>query len=233
MYAHRHITIIIPALNEARAVGRVIDAIPEFIDRVIVVDNGSEDETAHVAKRHGADVVFEPARGYGSACLAGIAALDETDIVAFIDGDFSDYPDDLKEVIEPVALGEMDLAIGSRSRSRSGLLWHQYWGNKLACAFIRLIHGHRFEDFGPMRCIRWSTLKALHMEDRDFGWTSEMQIKAARSGFLVTEVPVRYRKGLGKSKVSGTVKGSLLAGYKIIYWTVRLLFYRQNQADRI
>ena len=235
MFNHQHITLIIPALNEADAIGRVIDDVPNCIDRIIVVDNGSTDDTAKIARAHGADVVTEAKRGYGSACLAGLEAVGKTDLVGFVDSDYSDFPADLSKVIAPVANGMADLSIGCRingRQSKGGLLWHQYWGNRLACACIRLVHGYRFSDFGPMRCIRWNKLKRLAMEDQDYGWTSEMQIKAARAGLNLVEVPVRYRERLGHSKISGTLKGSVLAGYKIIYWVVRLRFTVTPRVDQ-
>jgi len=222
MFLDQLITVIIPALNEQEAVGKVIRELPEFIDQIIVVDNGSIDQTSRVAREAGAAVIYESKKGYGSACQAGIAAIQETDIVAFMDGDYSDYPGEIIQLIEPVARGAAALAIGSRKNSRSSLPNHQQWGNKFACYLIRLLHGYSFEDLGPMRCLRYELLKDINMSDPDFGWTAEMQLKVSAMGQKIIQIPVNYRNRIGTSKISGTVKGSILAGYKILWWTVRL-----------
>ena len=237
MIAGKHITLIIPVLNEATAIGRVIADIPDVIDHVIVVDNGSDDNTDRIARSFGATVVYEKNQGYGGACLAGIRAVEqhchtdhepdhETDLIAFMDGDYSDYPKDLLSVVEPVACGRYQFAIGCRQNTATNyadLPLHQRWGNWLACCFIWLLHGYVFNDLGPMRCISLKLLASLQMSDTNYGWTTEMQLKTAILGVSILQVPVRYRRRIGKSKISGTVTGSLKAGYKIMYWTIRLL----------
>ncbi|GIX07023.1 MAG: glycosyl hydrolase [Candidatus Poribacteria bacterium] len=220
--------VIIPALNEEASIGKVLAAIPEgWVDRVIVVDNGSTDRTAEIARSWGATVVREPQRGYGSACLAGIAALPpEVEIVVFLDADFSDDPSELPRLLEPILRGEADLVIGSRvlGRREPGALAPQArWGNWLATRLIRLRWGVSFTDLGPFRAVRRETLNRLQMQDRTYGWTVEMQAKAAALRVPCREVPVSYRRRIGKSKITGTVKGTLLAGVKILgtigyYW---------------
>jgi len=213
------ISVIIPAVDEERSIGKVISEIPAWVDEVIVVDNGSEDETADVAQSAGAKVLFEPRRGYGRACLTGIANLDNPDIVVFLDGDYSDYPGEMPSLVDPVINGSADLVIGSRvlGQAQKGALSPQArFGNWLACKLIRLFWKVRFTDLGPFRAICLSTLKALDMKDPNYGWTVEMQIKAAQRGVRVIEVPVSYRKRIGKSKVSGTIRGVVLAGTKIL-----------------
>jgi len=216
------IAVVIPALNEALSVGRVIDAIPPWVDDVVVADNGSTDGTADVARRCGARVVTEPRRGYGSACLAGIAALSRPDIVVFLDADFSDHPEEMPQLVDPILDGQADMVIGSRTRGHANpgaLTLQARFGNGLACALMRLFWGRRHTDLGPFRAIRSSTLESLHMRDRNYGWTVEMQIKALVCGARVREVPVSYRKRIGRSKVSGTVRGVIGAGTKIL-WTI-------------
>jgi rSAM/selenodomain-associated transferase 2/rSAM/selenodomain-associated transferase 1 len=218
------ISVVIPALNEANAIGRVLEAIPRWVDEVVVVDNGSIDRTAAVAAEHGARVVAEPRRGYGSACLAGIAALDAPDIVVFLDADFSDHPDEMARLIDPILEGRAELAIGSRVRGErepGALTLQARFGNWLACWLMQLFWGVRHTDLGPFRAIRFTTLRRLHMDDRDFGWTVEMQVKAAALSIRVTEVPVSYRRRIGASKISGTVRGVILAGAKILYTIFR------------
>ena len=223
--------VVIPAYNEAGSIHRVVEAIPKNIASVIiVVNNGSTDNTAAVARDAGALVVDEPRRGYGQACLAGIAASRQhtptPDIVVFIDGDFSDYPEEMVMLIKPIVDDEADLVIGSRTlgqREKGAMTIQQTFGNWLATALIRLFFGVRFTDLGPFRAIRGSTLNALGMRDTTYGWTVEMQIKAAKQKLRVLEVPVRYRRRIGKSKISGTLKGTLLAGYKILFTVFRYI----------
>jgi glycosyltransferase involved in cell wall biosynthesis len=213
------ISVIIPAVDEELSIGKVIAEIPGWVDEIIVVDNGSEDKTADVAQSAGAKVLFEPRRGYGCACLTGIAKLDNPDIVVFLDGDYSDYPGEMSSLVDPVINGSADLVIGSRvlGQAQEGALSPQArFGNWLACKLIRLFWKIRFTDLGPFRAIRFSTLNELDMRDRNYGWTVEMQIKAAQRGQRALEVPVSYRKRIGKSKVSGTVRGVVLAGTKIL-----------------
>ena len=221
------VTVVIPALNEAASIGRVLKEIPRSIDRVIVVDNGSDDDTAAVARAFGASVVSEPRTGYGTACQAGIKAAGEEgcDLIAFMDADYSDYPADLEKVIKPVAEGRADLVIGVRvapPHQPPPLPPHQRFGNWLICRVIRSVYGIPCTDLGPMRCIRRTALERLQMVDRDYGWTVEMQLKAARMGLRVIETPVRYRKRIGTSKISGTIRGTLGAAGKIFYWIVKL-----------
>ena len=219
------VAVVIPALNESASVPKVIDSIPRNrVCEIIVVDNGSTDDTAGAARRAGARVVIEPRRGYGSACLAGIAALAcrPPDIVVFLDADFSDHPGELPLLLAPIDEGRADLVIGSRAmgrRERGSLMPQARFGNWLATRLIRLFSGVRFTDLGPFRAIRYESLKALRMRDADFGWTVEMQMKAALTELRIAEVPVSYRKRIGTSKITGTVSGSLLAGAKIL-WTI-------------
>ncbi|HXE76273.1 MAG TPA: glycosyltransferase family 2 protein [Candidatus Xenobia bacterium] len=218
------IALVIPALNEEQAIAQVLDGLPRrLFARVVVVDNGSTDATAAGARAHGAEVVPEPRRGYGQACLAGLAALGrDPDVIVFMDGDGSDLPAEVELLLEPIRRNEADLVIGSRALGKAepgSLTWAQRWGNRLSVALIRLLFGHRYTDLGPFRAIRRESLEALAMRDTNFGWTVEMQVKAVKHGLRVQEVPVSYRPRLGHSKISGTVSGVLRAGTKII-WTI-------------
>lgn len=223
------IAVIIPAFNEENAIGKVLQDIPwEVVHEVIVCNNGSRDRTAEEARRHRATVVDEPSQGYGSACLKGIAYLrakpasEQPEIVVFMDADYSDYPQELIEVIAPITLQQADLVIGSRAMGNlqpGSMTIPQVFGNWLATRLIKLFYGVPFTDLGPFRAIRWSSLQELEMQDRTYGWTVEMQVKAAKKKFKCVEVPVSYRPRIGHSKVSGTVKGTILAGYKIL-WTI-------------
>ena len=221
------ISIIIPAYNEESSIGLVLDALPqEKLHEIIVVDNGSTDATARVAQEHGARVVKEPRKGYGSACLKGIDELDAPDIVVFIDGDFSDFPEEIVLLIGPIETGEKDFVLGSRMilpKSQSALLPQARYGNRLAVFLIKLFFKHEFTDLGPFRAIRYSSLMSIGMKDMDFGWTVEMQIKAVRNGLRIREVPVNYRKRIGISKITGTVLGTFRAGIKIIYTIFKYL----------
>lgn len=226
------IGVIIPAFNEEQSIGLVINAIPEELSKIVVVgNNGSTDQTAAVARKAGAVVVDESRKGYGNACLAGMAYLKtlETppEIVVFLDGDFSDFPGEMTNLIRPIAENEVDLVIGSRvlgNRENGALLAHQRFGNWLAVSMLNWLYRYRFTDLGPFRAIRYDRLMQLDMQDRNFGWTVEMQVKAAKHGLKCTEVPVSYRKRVGTSKVSGTIKGSVMAGYKIIGTILREKF---------
>lgn len=219
------LAVIIPALNEERALPRVLADLPrDRLEEIVVVDNGSSDRTAAVARAGGASVLREARRGYGWACLAGIAHLraSQPDIVVFVDADYSDHPDELPTLIAPIVSGEYDMVIGSRTRGGAqpgALLPHARFGNSLATLLIRLLYGFRYTDLGPFRALRFRSLLELGMMDRSYGWTVEMQIKAIQHGLRITEVPVRYRRRIGVSKVSGTLKGTLLAGSAIL-WTV-------------
>ena len=221
------ISIIIPAYNEESSIGLVLDALPqEKIHEIIVVDNGSTDATARVAQEHGARVVKEPKKGYGSACRKGIDELDAPDIVVFIDGDFSDFPEEIVLLIGPIEAGEKDFVLGSRMifpKSQLALLPQARYGNRLAILLIKLFFKYEFTDLGPFRAIRYSSLISLGMQDRDFGWTVEMQIKALRNGLRIHEVPVNYRKRVGISKITGTLSGAIRAGTKIIYTIFKYL----------
>jgi rSAM/selenodomain-associated transferase 2/rSAM/selenodomain-associated transferase 1 len=215
----KKVAVVIPAFNEESAIGKVLAAIPAWVDDVVVVDNGSTDRTADIARECGARVIPESRRGYGYACLAGIASLDDPDVVVFLDGDYSDYPEEISLLMEPITRDQADMVIGSRTagqRERGALTPQALLGNWLACTLIRLIWNVSYTDLGPFRAIRYSALKRLSMRDRTYGWTVEMQIKAARDGLRIREVPVSYRKRIGKSKVSGTVRGVVGAGFKII-----------------
>ena len=216
------VAVVIPAFNEAASLPAVLGDLPRaLVDRVVVVDNGSTDATAAVASAAGATVVPEPRRGYGSACLAGLAALRPLDpeIVVFLDADYSDHPDELPQLLAPILAGEADLVIGSRTRGRrepGAMFPQQRFGGWLACRLIHWLYRFRYTDLGPFRAIRGPALWGLEMRDPDYGWTVEMQIKALRRGLRITEVPVSYRKRIGRSKIAGTVSGTLGAGYKIL-----------------
>lgn len=220
------IDVVIPALNEEASLPLVLAALPHPpVRRVVVADNGSKDGTARVAREGGAIVVPAERRGYGSACLAALDHLrhhDPPDVVVFVDADFSDHPEELPRLVAPILAGEADLVIGSRvlgNREPGALLPQARAGNLVACLLIRLLYRHRFTDLGPFRAIRWDALERLGMADPNFGWTAEMQVKALRHGLQATEVPVSYRKRVGVSKITGTISGTVRAGYKIL-WTV-------------
>ena len=222
MHHNLKISVIIPALNEEESIGQVLNDIPgEIVEEVIVVDNGSNDDTVTVANSLGARVIREPLKGYGAACLKGISMLkQDTDIVVFLDADYSDYPQDLHTVVKPIVTGKAEMVIGSRmsgTREKGALLPQAVFGNKLATFLIRLFWGFKYTDLGPFRAIKYKDLLALNMMDKNFGWTVEMQIKALKKGLKIVEVPVRYRKRIGKSKITGTFSGTVRAGVKIIY----------------
>lgn len=214
------VDVVIPALDEQAAIAGVVTAILPFVRRVVVVDNGSKDHTARVAASVGAVVVHEPVRGYGSACLKGIEKLKENppEVVLFLDGDGSDVPSEAVAILEQIRNGN-DLVIGSRMTGNlqpDSMTWPARFGNWLAPGLIRLVWGVKFTDLGPFRAIRWEALTRIAMQDRGYGWTVEMQIKAARMGLRCTEVPVSYRRRIGQSKISGTVKGCVGAGVVIL-----------------
>ena len=222
--------VIIPAFNEENSVGKVIDALPkEWVQEIIVVNNNSNDRTEEVARSAGATVLREEEQGYGAACLKGMEYIasksseEQPELLAFIDADFSDYPEELPLLIRRLEEG-YDLVIGSRAlgkKEKGAMMPHQRFGNWLATFLIRYLFGVRFTDLGPFRVIRYDKLLALEMKDRNYGWTVEMQVKAAKMKLRCSEVAVSYRKRIGKSKVTGTVKGSLGAGYKIIYTIIK------------
>ena len=218
------VDVIIPAFNEEEAVGHVVRDIPkELVREVVVVNNASSDRTRQRAEEAGATVLDQPLRGYGNACLMGIAHLRDKerrpDVVVFLDGDHSDHPEELPRLLAPIAEDQADLVIGSRAlgtRERGSMTPQQVFGNRLACTLMRWLYGVHYTDLGPFRAIRWEALERLGMQDRNYGWTVEMQVKAARQRLPYAEVPVDYRRRIGFSKVSGTVKGTIMAGYKII-----------------
>jgi glycosyltransferase involved in cell wall biosynthesis len=220
------IDVVSPVFNEAESLPLVLADVPRPpVRRVVVADNNSSDGSADVARAHGAVVVPAPVQGYGSACLAALdwlRANDPPDVVVFLDADYSDHPEELPRVVAPIVRGEADVVIGTRVlgvREPGALLPQARAGNFVACLMIRLLYGHRYTDLGPFRAVTWSALEAVGMRDPDFGWTAELQVKALRHGLEVTEVPVSYRKRVGVSKITGTVKGTVRAGYKIL-WTV-------------
>lgn len=218
------IDVIIPAYNEEKSIPKVIAEIPNVVRHIVVANNNSTDRTGEVAKSAGAVVVFEPQKGYGKACLTAMHWIKsqeiQPDIVVFLDGDYSDYPEEMLGLIQPVLDGKADMVIGSRAlgeRESGSMTFPQVFGNWLATTMMKYMQGAKFSDLGPFRAIVWSKLLDLKMVDQNFGWTIEMQIKAHKSGLRYTEVPVNYRKRIGVSKVSGTVKGVFGAGYKIIF----------------
>lgn len=226
--------LVMPAFDEEQALPLVLAEVPRAaLARLVVVDNGSRDGTARVAAQGGAEVVAEPRRGYGQACLAGIErlltrpapdgepALEDADVIVFLDADHSDYPAELPSLVAPIARGEAQLVIGSRvlgGADMRALLPQAWFGNRLACFLMRVLFGARYTDLGPFRAIRVDALRRLAMRDTDFGWTVEMQLKAKSFGLRVCEVPVRYRTRVGKSKITGTLGGTLRAGWKILGW---------------
>lgn len=217
--------VIIPAFNEARAIGHVIGDIPDdLVDEVVVVNNASTDETERNARAAGATVLTEPRQGYGYACLRGIAyaKTKAPDVVVFLDGDYSDHPDEMPRLVDPIRQGNADFVLGSRIRGETepgAMLPQARIGNRLACALMRWIWGADYTDLGPFRAIRFRDLLALDMQDTTFGWTIEMQIKAVRAGLRIREVPVSYRKRVGVSKITGTLSGTVKASAKIL-WTI-------------
>jgi len=213
------VKVVIPAQNEERAIEKVISEIPDWVSEIIIADNGSTDNTAQVAKDHGATVISVPEAGYGRACMGGIAAAGEYDIIVFLDGDASDYPEDMSLLVQPIRDGEADMVIGSRvlgKLEKGSLTPQQRFGNSLACWLMKLIWKHRYTDLGPFRAISREGLEKLNMEAPTFGWTVEMQIRALKQGLRCQDAPVRYRKRIGKSKISGTVKGVIMAGVYIL-----------------
>lgn len=228
-----NILVIIPAFNEAESIGKVVSDIPAGLVReVVVVNNSSTDATEENAKAAGATVVRENQKGYGYACLKGIAHAkaktgeERPDIIVFIDGDYSDYPSQMDEVVAPIIEEGYDMVIGSRAlgnREKGSMAPQQVFGNWLACSLMRLFYRVRYTDLGPFRAIRFDKLLELGMQDQTYGWTVEMQLKAAKKKYKITEVPVHYRRRIGVSKITGTVKGTIMAGYKIIFTIFRYL----------
>jgi glycosyltransferase involved in cell wall biosynthesis len=227
----KSIVVIIPAFNEENSVGKVIEAIPkEIISEIIVVNNNSNDETRINALSAGATVLDEPRQGYGYACLKGMEYLSQKSIppviVVFLDADYSDFPEEMPLLIYPITHHGFDLVIGSRAegnKEKGSMTIQQLFGNWLATSLINLFYGFRYSDLGPFRAIRYDRLIELDMQDKTYGWTVEMQLKAARMNMRILEVPVSYRVRIGKSKVSGTLKGTVMAGYKILSWIFKYL----------
>ncbi|HLN80242.1 MAG TPA: glycosyltransferase family 2 protein [Thermoanaerobaculia bacterium] len=231
------VSVVIPVFNERESLPLVVADLPlGRVTEVVVVDNGSTDDTSAVARGLPVRLVREERRGYGSACLAGIAALKSSppDVVVFLDGDYSDHPEELPLLLDGIAAGS-DLVIGSRmlgSREPGALLPQARFGNALACSLVRLIFGHKYTDLGPFRAIRWEALERLGMRDRDFGWTVEMQVKALTTGLRVAEVPVSYRRRVGVSKITGTLAGTLKAGSKILRTIARYGVLSRSRGTR-
>ncbi|MBK6263628.1 glycosyltransferase family 2 protein [Marivirga sp. S37H4] len=225
------ISVIIPAFNEENAVGLVVKAIPsEWVDHVIVVNNASTDDTRRSAEKEGAIVIDQPAKGYGNACLKGIEYVnnmsEKPDIIVFLDADYSDYPEELPLLVKPIIEDNVDMVIGSRAlgnRDNGSMTFPQIFGNWLATRLLKLFYNYTFTDLGPFRAIKYEQLIAINMVDKTYGWTVEMQVKAAKHKLVCTEVPVNYRNRIGTSKVSGTVKGAVSAGYKILYTIFKYL----------
>lgn len=219
------IRVIIPAYNEENAVGLVIDEIPTgLVSEIIVVDNGSTDNTAAKAQQRGATVIFQTEKGYGNACLKGIEHIanspSKPDIVVFLDGDHSDYPEKMRDLTQPIVENQAEMVIGSRSlgeKQQGSMTFPQIFGNWLSTNLLKLIYGVKYTDLGPFRAIKYASLLQLDMQDKTFGWTVEMQLKIAKLSLRFVEIPVDYRVRVGTSKISGTLKGSLMAGYKILY----------------
>jgi len=219
------VSVIIPTHNEAQAIERVLADLPsELTTEVIVVDSNSTDRTPEIAARMGARVIQEPRRGYGRACLTGLAMSNSPDVVVFLDGDYSDRPSELPILLAPIAEGRADITLGSRLHGRhsgGALPWHQVFGNRLAARLIRLLYRIRISDLGPFRAARADVLRALALEEMTYGWAVEMILKSALAGFRVVEVPVSYYPRIGKSKISGTVKGTAGAAWFILSLIVR------------
>ncbi len=218
------ISVVIPAFNEEKSIPYVLNDIPNFVNLIIVCDNSSTDKTSEIAKNMGAKVVFEEKKGYGNACLKAISYLrnlkDKPEIVVFIDGDYSDDPKQMKKIVDPIFYEGYDLVLGARTKSlrdKNSMTAHQIFGNWLACFLMRIFFNSRFKDLGPFRAITWDKLMQLDMRDKSFGWTIEMQIKALIKNYKYKEIGVKYKKRIGKSKISGTLVGSILAGKKILY----------------
>lgn len=225
------IKVIIPAFNEADSIARVIADIPDLVDEVIVVSNNSTDDTEVNAKKAGATVLTESRKGYGYACLKGMHYIAKQtrnpDVVVFLDGDYSDYPDEMPKILQPILNEGKDFVVGARVRrwrEKGSMTFPQIFGNKLATTLMKLFFNSRFTDLGPFRAITYEKLLQLKMEDKTYGWTVEMQLKALRQNLSYTEVPVHYKNRIGVSKVSGTVKGAIFAGVKILGWIFKYSF---------
>lgn len=229
MINDKKICVIIPVLNESDSIAMVINDIPDFVDEIVVVDNGSIDNSIEVAKKAGATVLSENEKGYGAACLKGIDYLSSKNpgIIVFLDGDYSDHPEEMKEVVNPILIDDIDMVIGSRmagKREPGAMLPQAMFGNWLASVLIQLFWRYEFTDLGPFRAIKFDKLVQLEMNDRNYGWTVEMQIKAAKQKLKCCEVPVKYRKRIGNSKVTGTISGTIKASVKIMFTIFKYVF---------
>jgi glycosyltransferase involved in cell wall biosynthesis len=226
------VSVIIPTHNEAQAIGRVLADLPsDLVTEVIVVDSNSTDGTPDLARSLGAEVIQEPRRGYGRACLTGLANAKNPDVVVFLDGDYSDRPAELPILLAPIVEGRADVTLGSRlqdRRSAAALPWHQVLGNRLAVTLIKLLYGLKINDLGPFRAARADVLRALALQETTYGWAVEMILKGALAGFRIVEVPVSYHPRIGKSKISGTLKGTIGAGWFILSLIVRYYFRSRN-----
>lgn len=225
------IKVIIPAYNEEASIGHVIHDIPSIVSEIIVVSNNSTDTTETVAKNAGATVLSEERKGYGYACLKGMDYIanhsETTDIVVFLDGDYSDYPEELTKIVTPIINDDFDFVVGARiaeTREQGSMTMPQIFGNWLATSLMKLFFKSTFTDLGPFRAIKYEKLIALNMEDKTYGWTVEMQLKALKRKYRYLEVPVNYRNRIGVSKVSGTIKGAIFAGFKILAWIFKYSF---------
>jgi|TARA_R100000479_G_scaffold28896_1_gene11433 glycosyltransferase involved in cell wall biosynthesis len=225
------IKVIIPAFNEADSIAKVIGDIPKEVSEIIVVSNNSTDDTETVAKKAGATVLSEEKRGYGYACLKGMDHIarqnPKPDIVVFLDGDYSDYPEELSKIVAPIIEDDIDFVIGARVkelREDGSMTFPQKFGNWLATSLMRLFFNSKFTDLGPFRAIKYDKLLLLNMDDKTYGWTVEMQLKALKRNYSYREIPVKYRNRIGVSKVSGTVKGAIFAGVKILSWIFKYSF---------
>ena len=225
------IKVIIPAFNEADSIPHVIADIPDFVDEVIVVSNNSTDDTELNAEKAGATVLSESQKGYGYACLKGMDYVskqeNKPDIIVFLDGDYSDFPEEMSKIVDPIIQENIDFVVGARVRKwreKGSMTFPQIFGNKLATTLMTLFFNSRFTDLGPFRAIKYEKLLQLNMEDKTYGWTVEMQLKALRQNFSYAEVPVHYRNRIGVSKVSGTIKGAIFAGVKILGWIFKYSF---------
>src|SRR5215469_572145 len=226
------VSVIIPTYNEAQAIGRVLADLPSDLStEVIVVDSGSSDGTPEIAAKMGARVVKEPRRGYGRACLTGLANANSPEVIVFLDGDYSDRPSELPILLAPIVEGSADITVGSRlaGKSRAGALpWHQSFGNRLAAGLIRVLYGLKISDLGPFRAGRADVLRALALEEETYGWAVEMILKGTREGYRIVEVPVSYYPRIGKSKIGGTVRGTVGAAWFIFSRIVRYYFRRRQ-----
>ncbi len=218
------VSVIIPVFNEEKSIPYVLNDIPNFVSQIIVCDNSSTDKTSEIAKKLGAEVVFEKEKGYGNACLKAISYLKnlkvKPEVVVFIDGDYSDDPQQMKKIIDPIVNQGYDFVSGARTKSlrdKHSMTAQQIFGNQLACFLMKIFFNSKFRDLGPFRAITWDKLMELNMRDKTFGWTIEMQIKVLMKNYKYKEIDVKYKKRIGKSKISGTLKGTILAGKKILY----------------